>query len=420
MRWFYNFIFFIFGVLSLPKTLKRQRKVPEYRGMILRRFKCETMLWKEGLPKLWLNAVSVGEMVALSPLVKEIEKEYPDIILLISATTGTGYHRAKALYPKHQVIGYPFDFSFIVDKFLKTYKPDVIISCELDLWPNFLYGCQKYQIPFVVVSGRISDSSIGGYQKVKPLIQSALKGVTLFCAQDFIDAERADKIGLIHVKQLGNLKFDLLKTEMEPLTEFFQKLKAEGEHFLVLASTHHPEEAMLLEVLDRCKFWDKKNWKCIMVPRHPERKEDLAALLNEKQISFKFFTDLIEKNEIYEQQVLIVDQIGVLSKFYQLSDMCFIGGSLITHGGQNMIEPAAIGCAVFFGPHVQNFREASQILLQHEAAVQVKNTSELVENWLIYLDDLQLLLKLSNNAKGAILSRRGVAKKTLQEIKTIL
>lgn len=420
MRWFYNLVFFIFGILSLPKTLKRQRKIPEYRGMLSRRFICEKFSWKNNYPKIWLNAVSVGETIALGPLVKELEKEYPGIKLLISATTGTGYHRAKALYSEHHIIAYPYDFSFIVDKFLKTYQPDVFISCELDLWPNFLYGCQKFKVPFVVVSGRISDSSIGGYLKVKPLIETPLNGVSMFLAQDEIDAQRAEQIGLKKVKKVGNLKFDLLKTEVEELSEFHRHLKKEGEKFIVIASTHHPEEIRILEVLESIKFFEKKNWKCILVPRHPERSEELSLQLSEKSIKTQFYVDLIESKENFSEKVLIINQIGVLSKFYQLSDLCFIGGSLIPHGGQNMIEPAALGCAVFFGPHVQNFREASQILLDNQAAIQVENIEDLKEKLPTYLDDLELTVKLAKNAKQAIMSRRGVAKRTLQEIKTLL
>jgi len=420
MRWFYNFVFFIFGILSLPKTLKRQRKIPEYRGMLSRRFKCKKVNWKDNYPKIWLNAVSVGETIALGPLVKELEKEYPGIQLLISATTGTGYHRAKALYSEHQIIAYPFDFSFIVDKFLKTYQPDVFISCELDLWPNFLYGCQKFKVPFVVVSGRISDSSIGGYLKVKPLIETPLSAVSMFLAQDEIDAQRAEQIGLQKVKKVGNLKFDLLKTEVEELSDFHRNLKKEAEKFIVIASTHHPEEMMILEVLESIHFFEKENWKCILVPRHPERSEELSLQLSEKSIKSQFYVDLIESDEKFSEKVLIINQIGVLSKFYQLSDLCFIGGSLIPHGGQNMIEPAALGCAVFFGPHVQNFREASKILLDNQAAIQVENIEDLKEKLPSYLDDLELTIKLAKNAKQAIMSRRGVAKKTLQEIKTLL
>jgi 3-deoxy-D-manno-octulosonic-acid transferase len=420
MRWFYNSIFFVFAIFSLPKTLKRQRKSPEYRGMISRRYKVIPIDWKEGFPKLWLNAVSVGETIALGPLVKEIEQAYPGIRLLISATTGTGYHRAKALYPEHHIIGYPYDFSFVVDKFLTAYQPDCFISCELDLWPNFLLGCQKFKVPFIVVSGRISDSSIKGYKKVRPLIYRALEGVSLFLAQDVIDEERAKEIGFVAVKQVGNLKFDLLQTDPEPLPEEFKSLKRDREKFLVIASTHHPEEAYILDALNSIGFWNRQDWKLILVPRHPERKDQLAAMLDKVDKSYQFYSQISDQNSPLTQQILLVDQIGVLAKFYQLSDLCFIGGSLIPHGGQNMIEPAALGCAVFFGPHVHNFREASELLLSNQAAVQVKNAQELKQFWPDYLDDLQLSLKLSTRAKEAILSQRGVAKRTLQELKTFL
>lgn len=418
MRWFYNSIFFVFAILSLPKTIKRQRKSPEYRGMVSRRYKLVPMDWKEGFPKLWLNAVSVGETIALGPLVHEIEKSYPGIKLLISATTGTGYHRAKALYPNHQIIAYPYDFSFVVDKFLKAYQPDCFISCELDLWPNFLMGCQKFKVPFVVISGRISDSSIKGYTKIKPLIYRALEGVSLFLAQDKIDEERAKEIGFKVVKQVGNLKFDLLETDPKPLSDEFSALKQENENFLVIASTHHPEEAYILDALNSIGFWERVNWKLILVPRHPERKDQLAAMLDKVDKKFQFYSQIDDQKSPFKEQILLVDKIGVLAKFYQLSDLCFIGGSLISHGGQNMIEPAALGCAIFFGPHVHNFREASELLLSNQAAIQVKNPQELKQIWPEYLDDLQLSVKLASRAKEAILSRRGVAKQTLQELKT--
>lgn len=420
MRWFYNLVFFLFGLFALPKTLKRQKKSPEYRGMISRRFKYIPMDWKEGFPKFWLNAVSVGEIVALNPLVQAIEKDYPGIRLLISATTGTGYHRAKSLYPNHQVIAYPYDFSFVVDKFLKNYKPDVFVSCELDLWPNFLYGCKKFGVPFVVVSGRISDHSIGGYIKVKHIIAEPLSAVSMFLAQDKVDAERAEQIGIPKVQQTGNLKFDLLKTEVDDLSDFHRQLKKEGEKCLVIASTHHPEEKMIVEVLQSLHFFEKSDWKLILVPRHPERTQEILEDLQSKSLEAELYTELEQASAPMNTKIMIVNKIGVLPKMFQLSDICFMGGSLIPHGGQNMIEPAALGCAVFFGPHVQNFREASKILLDNQAAVQVKNHDDLKEKWSIYLDDLEPSIKLSKRAKEAIESRRGVAKRTLHEIKTFL
>ena len=199
-----------------------------YRGMLWRRIFCRVPPKKPEIPRIWLNGVSVGETIALGPLIRKLEEEYPGIVLIISCTTGTGYQRACSLYSKHTIIGYPLDFSWIVDFFLRRIKPDIVISLELDLWPNFLMGCKKRSIPFIVVSGRLSENSTRGYEKFAPIIAEPFGYVTLFLAQDTIDAERATRIGIRpeRVQVGGHLKFDLLMTEIHldnPLVQLLKK-----------------------------------------------------------------------------------------------------------------------------------------------------------------------------------------------------
>jgi 3-deoxy-D-manno-octulosonic-acid transferase len=420
MRYFYDFIFLLFFLFSIPKAIKRRRLNPEYKGMLSRRFISPKPQWKDGFPKIWLNGVSVGEVISLGPLVKEFEERYPGIRLIISATTGTGYHRILKLYPNHQAMALPFDFSYCVARRFKKIQPDLIIFAELDLWPNFLSFCKDFKIPFVVVGGRISESSARGYAKIKGLLADPLEAIQLFLAQDEIDAERAIAMGIREsaVKVGGNLKFDLLKTQSPELPKALSVLKQEGQHWLILASTHRPEEKMMLEIIQKMKenLNFPKDWSLILVPRHPERSDEVEKEIVEHGFSCVRFSALESGITRSEGEFILIDKIGVLSSLYGLADLCFVGGSLIPHGGQNMIEPAAMGCPVFFGPHVHNFREAVSLLLNEKGAIRLKNLEECSETLSKLLNETDLRFKLAENARKAVTSRQGVAKNNLDII----
>lgn len=408
-------------MVSIPKAVSRRRKNAEYKGMFQRRFFSPKPEWKDNYPKVWLNGVSVGEIISLGPLIKEFEDHYPGIKLLISATTGTGYHRILKLYPEHQAMGLPFDFSFCVASRLKAFKPDLIIFVELDLWPNFLSLCGEHKIPFVVVGGRISESSSKGYAKIKYILQEPLEAIQLFLAQDQVDADRAQMMGIPkeRVKVGGNLKFDLLKTQAPVLPTCLEPLKKSGRKWLILASTHFPEEEMIFKVIKKIPEFSK-NWSLIVVPRHPERSSEVEKTMIEYAGKTLRFSALKSGNSLKEGEHLLVDEIGVLSSLYGLADLCFVGGSLIPHGGQNMIEPAAMGCPVMFGAHVQNFREAVQLLLSCDGAKQVKSLEECQTEITNLSGASEERTKMANNARKAVISRQGVAKANLDEIHSFL
>jgi 3-deoxy-D-manno-octulosonic-acid transferase len=415
MTLIYNLVFLLFVLVSLPRAIKRRFANEEYKGMLSRRLFTGKIDWVSEKPKVWLNGVSVGEIISLGPLVGEYEERYPGIRLYITATTGTGYQRIRSLYPKHMAGGMPLDFSWLVRRRITKVSPDMIVSVELDLWPNFLTACARMKVPFCVVSGRISESSSRGYAKVKALMSEPFSAISLFLGQDRVDTERAVEMGIKeeNVKVGGNLKFDLLKTEKADLEGPLKELSCDKRSVLVLASTHKPEENWLLDALDKVDFKGRKDWRLIMAARHPERRDELVSLLKQKGWGCCLYSDWV-KGRIWENnEILLIDRLGVLSSLYALADLAFIGGSLIPHGGQNMIEPAAVGCPVLYGPHVFNFREAHGILEDCDGSFTLSGREELVEKFSTLLENKELRVACAARARTALLSRQGVAKRNL-------
>lgn len=413
MTFFYDMVFFLFALVSLPKAIRRRFANPEYKGMLKRRLFTGKIQWKNDCPKVWLNGVSVGEVISLGPLVKEYESKFPGIRLYITATTGTGFHRIRNLYPNHMAAGMPLDFSWLVKRRIKKVNPDIIVSVELDLWPNFLTACGRMKVPFCVVSGRISESSCRGYGKIQVLLSEPFSAISLFLGQDKVDADRAMEIGIPkeRVEVGGNLKFDLLNTEKSDLEGPLKELALEPNKVLVLASTHRPEESWLLEALGRIDFKEQSEWKLVLAARHPERQEELEVLLEEKGWGCCLYSSWMEGRNWEQGEVLLIDRLGVLSKLYALADLAFIGGSLIPHGGQNMIEAAAVGCPVVYGPHVFNFREAHALLVESEGSFVISGKEDLEEQFTTLLENGELRVACADRARRAVCSRQGVARR---------
>lgn len=422
MTFFFDFVFLLFLLLATPKAIKRRLSNPDYKGMFIKRFYCGRFKSSVSHPTIWLNGVSVGEVVSLSPLVKQYEKHYPGIQLVISVTTGTGYKRAKALYPNHFVIAYPFDFSFIVRFFLNRIQPSLFISAELDLWPNFLTACKSKGIPYVVVSGRISERSVKGYERIRFLFADALNSITKFMAQDKIDAERASRMGLTQdkVSVQGNLKFDLIDVSEKEIPEKLNHFFNQNSKTFVSSSTHDPEEKWIADMFSSdsmIKCFDE--WRWIMVPRHPERAQSLKKMLEQKGFEVVLYSEL-EHQSFSSKTVLLVDQIGVLPLLYQRCDLCYMGGSLIPHGSQNMIEPAAWGIPVFLGPSLHTFREASDFLIKNDAVIRIDNMQDFEKKLQQLLENLDERVNIGTRAKDTILKQRGVSQRIFNTLETLL
>jgi len=335
-----------------------------------------------GYPKLagciWIHAVSVGEVQAAAPLIREIARRFPTHPLLITTVTPTGRTRVNALFGDSVVHSYiPFEFPVAVDRFFENVKPELALIMETEVWPNLYRGCGIREIPLILVSARISPKSLRGYRRVSRLIRETLSHGIIIAAQSKSDADRFRSLGASSVRTwvIGNIKFDI---------ELPENLVADGQQLReklfgdrpiwIAASTHDYEEQQVLTAHAelRQRF---PSLLLILVPRHPERFRDVRKLL--EQLGFKSAGRTTVDTCEEETEVFLVDTMGELPLFYAASDVAFVGGSLVPVGGHNLLEPAALGLPVISGPYVFNAPEIAGMFVERGASRIVADASEL-------------------------------------------
>lgn len=359
-----------------------------------------------GRRRILVHGVSVGEVKAAQALVRELAIARPDLDIVISAVTATGFDVARKLYPNAIVVRFPFDLSFVVRRFLSRVDPTCVVLVELEVWPSFLREANRAGIPIAVVNGRITARSYRRYSWFKSLMPQ-FERISLYCAQD---AEYATRfVGLdaepSRVIVTGNVKADGLRTgPRQPTAELVERVAcAPGQSVVVAGSTHSPEEGMLVRAW-RASFPDAR---LVLVPRHPDRSpvlvRELAALGREPQL----LTKLRGGETSDPTRPLIVDTIGELEQVYALADVVFVGGSLLPHGGQNMLEPAAQGLAVLYGPHVANFREEAALLERASAAQRIASEAELGPAVRALLDDPDRRRSMGAAGRAAVEAQKG-------------
>ncbi len=314
------------------------------------------------------HCVSVGETVSAVPLIKKFTEKHKNTVL--SVTTKTGYEVAKRNLSNfvRLVTFFPYDFPFSVSRFFNAFNPKAIIIVETELWPNIIFMGKSIKIPVIFINGRISDRSFPNYLKFKWFFQSFLD-VPYFLMQSERDKERILALGAQPAKVFvtGNIKYDLEKKGNRLNRSDFG---IEKDDFVIIAgSTHKGEERIILDAFAKLRISFKKI-KLIIVPRHPERFEEVCSLINQEGIKF----GRRSRNEKMED-VLLVDTVGELFDFYGISDIAFVGGSLINIGGHNIIEPASYGIPVLFGPHMQNFKDISEEFVSQKAGYRVTEDS---------------------------------------------
>ncbi len=388
MRTLYNILFHLFFVLSSPYYFLRLWRRGNWQNGFRQRFGRYDSKFKQAITNrhtLWLHAVSVGEVNVCTQLIRALEPRLPNLKIVVSTTTTTGMGELQRKLPSHiGRIYYPIDARRCVTRALNTVRPEAVVLVEAEIWPNFLWRAADMGIPLFLVNARLSDRSFPRYLRLKPLFGPLFSSFTGVGAQNETDAAKLRQLGCRSeaIQVVGSLKFDAAKLEEKRVLDvpaMFRQLGVpEGAPVLVGGSTHAGEEALLAEqfLRLRTRFPDLF---LVLVPRHFERSREVGRELEARGVKFLYRNELsaTSKHAPGELECLLVNTTGELKHFYEHATVIFIGKSLTAQGGQNPIEPGALGKAMVFGPNMQNFAQVVGSFLSAGGAVQVQDAAEL-------------------------------------------
>jgi 3-deoxy-D-manno-octulosonic-acid transferase len=370
---------------------------------------------------VWIHGVSVGEVKTARPLVRALRERRPDLPIALSSTTPTGFEVAGGLYPDLFRFYYPLDLPFVPPRVLRRVRPGWIILMELEIWPNFLRAASRADVPVAVVNGRISERSWRGYRRARRLLPR-LDRIALYCVQNRRYAERFLDLGVPPSRVLvtGNMKFDNVRgargAPPDPELKALLGVRSE-EPVFVGGSTHADEEAICFRATRRAGASLRRALRLVLVPRHPERAGAIAAALRAEGGEPILLTRLrAAKAPAPARATVVVDTIGELERIYALADVVYVGGSLVPHGGQNVLEPAAFGKPVLFGPHTDNFEEEVARLLEGGAARRVSDEEGLGQALVDLLADPGEARAMGERGADLVESSRGATSITLEAL----
>jgi 3-deoxy-D-manno-octulosonic-acid transferase len=420
----YNLVLALGMLLSLPYWLYQIVRRGKYRrGFAERTGKVPVRLnvaGDHGRRVIWIHAVSVGEVLAVSGLVERMRENFPGHRVVVSTTTDTGQDVARKRFGPENVFYFPMDFAFAIQPYLRDLNPELVILAETEFWPNFLRLVHRSGAAIAVVNGRISDRSWPRYRRFGWALRRMLAEIDLFLAQTQPDRERLEALGAdpqrVHVT--GNLKFDVSLPAPPPIVEKLrQALAREGAGpVLVCGSTVEDEEAPLLKAFENLRASHPRA-VMILAPRHPERFDDVAILV--RQMGIALHRRSRWQGEPLAGSVFLVDSIGELAALYALAEVAFVGGSLVPRGGHNIIEPAQHGVAIVTGNHTENFRDIVG-LFQSRDAVRIVGLAELPLTLMHLLEDDGERRALGRRAKETIRSQMGATLRTVEELKALV
>lgn len=418
-------------IMALPYMLIRMIFTGRYRetfGQMLGFWPKEAEENLGGQGCIWIHAVSVGEAVAASAIIKELKRINPQEKILVSTVTETGQRMAKKIIPEADAfIYFPLDFPWLVRKSLKLFQPKIFAMVETELWPNFLRQSKKMGVINLMVNGRISDKSLRRYRYLDKLFSGIFKDMLskleFFSMQSDIDGKHILALGADPKKVLvtGNTKFDqsygyLSQEEKEHI---LQELGLSVEQpIFVVGSTHKGEEEHILESFRKIKE-TYSDYVMILAPRHLDRIGEVEGICRQYGFTSARRTRL-PKGQEKIKDIILLDTIGELGKFYGLGEIVYVGGSLVATGGHNLLEPAAQGKPTFFGPYMDNFKETTQLVLDHQAGVQVKDGESLTREILNYLQDPARLKKMGQSAWKMVEENKGASRKNAEIINSFL
>jgi 3-deoxy-D-manno-octulosonic-acid transferase len=370
---------------------------------------------------IWLHAASVGEVKALSVIIGQLKKIHPDFSLIVSVVTESGKKEAERTFKEVEFVFHaPIDLKRFVRRALGSFNPCALILVETELWPNLIKEAKKRGCWVALINGRISGKSLSKYLLSKSLFSEVLSYVDLFCMQSQEHAERIKELGAEpdRIKVLGNLKFDRMITQISDIDKNLLKRELsipDGLRVLVGGSTRNGEEEILVRVFKRLRK-DGENLLLLIAPRHLDRVKRIERMLIGQKLDFVRRSELDGKSPLTNQRVILLDTMGELASLYAVADLAFVGGSMVPVGGHNLLEPAVCGVGVIFGPHVDNFKTAADLLIQSGGGIKIRDEEELYSWVLRLLRDKDKRRKMGKAACEAVKRQSGVSQKTAQLI----
>ena len=368
---------------------------------------------------VWIHAVSVGEVIAISGLIRELRNRLPNHRILISTTTLTGQRIARERFGSENVFYYPLDFAFAVRRYLRALQPQLLVLAETEFWPRMLWECRRAGIHVAVVNARISDRSFPRYLRLRFLWRRILRSVTLALAQTEADASRLRAIGVSpqRVQLGGNLKFDVRAPADSTLVDEIRQALPANAKVLVCGSTLEGEERLLLEAWPALMSAEPQ-LRMVLAPRHAERFQAVAALLEQSGNRWKRRSEW-EGGTFDPASILLLDSIGELAALYSVATVAFVGGSLVAAGGHNPLEPAQFGVSTLMGPHYQNFREIVAKLIDGDA-IQIVTAAGLSDAVLNNLSNLVASKARGERARAVFQAEAGATAKILDVLLKLL
>lgn len=412
MPWLLNCAYLVVLFLISPWLIYRALRTGRYR----RGLRAKLFGLRQTLPPgaVWFHGVSVGEVHLLRQVVAAFHRHYPDWPCVISATTDTGLDEASRCFPDLFVFPFPLDFSWAVRRSLRAVGPRLVVLAEAELWPNFLMTARRQGVPVVVINGRMSPRSLRRYQRLKPLSRWLFGHLDALLMQTEHYARGVRILGVppdrVHVT--GTVKFDgVLTDRRNSRTHFLREMLhvRDDELIWVAGSTQAPEEEIVLDIWRNLRTYHPK-LRLFLVPRQKDRFDEVAGLLERAGVEFARRSSCADLG----QPVVLMDTMGELGALWGLADVAFVGGSLDgRRGGQNMIEPAAFGAAVVFGPYVWNFADTAARLIDAQAACQVADAGQLETVVRLLLEDPAERRRLGDAARQFVLGQQGATEQTV-------
>lgn len=430
MKWLiYNFLFGLVYLLMLPKFVFRMLRRGGYARHFLQRIGLYNDQLKSKLSgggRIWVHAVSVGEMSVALRVMQELRLHKPDVKFVVSTNTSTAFGMGEAKLPEQDVLIYfPLDCPPVSRRVVRLINPQMLLLTECELWPNLIRRCHKQGIPVMLYNGRLSDSSYKGYRTAKIFFTEIVNMLDAVLVQGDEDRNRMIDLGAEASKVFveGTVKYDMSSPSedgAQAARDVLQGMGLKDDGLIFVAgSTWAGEEEQLVGIFKRLKG-TFSGLKLVLVPRHAERRAEVSAVIEAAGLSYVQKTDLNDGQATKEADVLLVDTTGELMSFYAAADVVFVGKSLTQHGGQNFIEPALMAKAIIVGPNLENFPTVKKDFLEAKAMIQVENAAELESELKHLLEDSEHRLALGLRAAGLVKLKSGSARRVAEKVLSLI